>query len=100
MEELRANGREEVIAISDSSLETIKEETLQLKPLLEKELLKGNISLLTHVVNWIYRIKRCVDSSTIQKVKEGDTVAIEKALRSLLLSNCDGPIVRYLEIRK
>lgn len=51
MEELRANGREEVIAISDSSLETIKEETLQLKPLLEKELLKGNISLLTHVVN-------------------------------------------------
>lgn len=80
-----------------------KEEAQLLKSLLEKgleeELLKGNSPLARYAVTRIHCIKRCVDSVTLQKVN-GDNIATERALRSFLLSNWDGPIVKYLEPNK
>lgn len=57
----------------------------------------GSIGILRYVKNRVIRIKRCIDSNTMELVIKGDSEVIEKALRKLLLYSWEGPIVRFLE---
>lgn len=63
---------EEVIAISVNRAEDIRKEARQLGALFGKELLGAmeadNISILRYVVNRLTRIKRCLDSNTLEQV--------------------------------
>lgn len=70
-------------------IEGIIDEPNQLQALLDKEAMaaldKGNKNVIRYIVNRIRRIKKCVDSTTIAKVVQGDSKAVEKTLRALLL---------------
>lgn len=46
---------------------------------------KGNRDIPRYLVNRIRRIRRCVDSVTLAKVIQGDSKAVEVALRALLM---------------
>ncbi|KAK1370281.1 hypothetical protein POM88_036373 [Heracleum sosnowskyi] len=76
-------------------------EALRLKALLEKEVLqaieKGNKNILRYLVNRLYRIRKSVEVDVLQKVSEGDSKAVESALRTMLLSKWEGPIVKFLD---
>lgn len=89
------------MAISPARFEEIKTEAKQLGALLDKSVLAaveaGNHGILRYVVNRITRIKKCIDDKTLEKVKKGEGMAIERALRKLLLNNWDGPIVKLLD---
>lgn len=90
---------EEVVAISVSRSEEIKKEARQLGVLLDKEIWAAmeanNMGILRYVVNRLTRIKRCLDSQTLEQVKRGYGKATERAMRKLLLYNWEGPIVKF-----
>lgn len=58
---------------------------------------KGNRDIIRYLVNRIRRIRKCVDSSIIARVIQGDSKTVEMALRALLLCNWEGPIVRFMD---
>lgn len=58
---------------------------------------KGNKNMIRYIVIRTKRIKKCVDSTTLAKVIQGDSKAVEKALKALLLCSWEGPIVRFLD---
>ncbi|KAK1384091.1 hypothetical protein POM88_021826 [Heracleum sosnowskyi] len=53
---------------------------------------KGNKEILRYLVNRIYRIKRTIGLKEIQQVIDGDSNAIERALRKMLLYKWEGPV--------
>lgn len=57
---------------------------------------KGNKNVIMYIVNRIRRIRKSMDS-TLAKVIQGDTTAVEKALRALLLCSWEGSIVKFLD---
>ncbi|KAK1377866.1 hypothetical protein POM88_024610 [Heracleum sosnowskyi] len=76
-------------------------EALRLKALLEKEVIQaieqGNKNILRYLVNRIYRIRKSVEVGVLQKVSDGDSEAVESALRTMLLSKWEGLIVKFLD---
>lgn len=92
---------EEVIAISSEIINDIFKEANQLKALLDKEAMEaldaGNKQIIRFITNRIRRIRRCVDSATLEKVIQGDSMAKEKALRALLLCPWEEPIIKFLD---
>ncbi|KAK1365259.1 hypothetical protein POM88_040820 [Heracleum sosnowskyi] len=100
-ERSKDNVWEEVVAVSENSWEDFKMEALRYKALLEKDVVraieKGNTNILRYLVNRLYRIRKSVKVDVLQKVSEGDNKAVESALRTLLLSKWEGPIVNFLD---
>ncbi|KAK1370195.1 hypothetical protein POM88_036287 [Heracleum sosnowskyi] len=79
----------------------LKMEALRLKALFEEEVLQaveqGNKTILRYLVNNIYRIRKSEEVDVLQKVSDGDSEAVESALRTMLLSKWEGPIVKFLD---
>lgn len=95
---------EEVVVIYPARYEDIRMKARQLGALLDRSILAAveadNSDILRYVVNRLIRIRRCVDAYIIEEVKNGNGMAIEKAMRNLLLNNWEGPIVKFLEEKK
>ncbi|KAK1382323.1 hypothetical protein POM88_020058 [Heracleum sosnowskyi] len=100
----RESEWKEVVAVSEDSWEEVKREALFLKVLMDKEAItaaeKGNKEILRYLINRIYRIKRTIGLKDIQQVIDGDSNAIERALRKMLLCKWEGPVVKYLNDNK
>lgn len=97
----RTDRWEEVVAMLPARYEEVREEAKQLGALLDKSVLSvveaNNDGILRYALNQLVRIKKCVDDNTLKEVKRGNGLAIERALRKLLLNNWEGPIVRLLD---
>lgn len=70
-------------------MDSIIDEARQLRVLIDKEAMdaldKGNFGVIRFIVNRIRRIRKCVAAATLARVIQGDGIAIEQALRALLL---------------
>ncbi|KAL1811947.1 hypothetical protein ACET3Z_022012 [Daucus carota] len=92
---------EDVLYIQESDLSNIKEEARHYKDLLEDGLWeiieRGNTNILRYVKNRLERIKRCVDLEVREKAVGGDKKAIKQALRKLMLTAWEGPIIKFAD---
>lgn len=56
--------------------------------------------MLRYIVNRLHRIKTHVDEKTFEEIKKGNSIAMEKALRALLLCSNQGLIVKFVDEEK
>lgn len=91
----------EVVYISDSLFDETKNEALKFKKLMDKEIIaaleNNNLGILRYTVNRLHRIKKSVSTRNLQGVVDGDSRALERALKELLLCSWEGPIVKFLD---
>ncbi|WOH09103.1 hypothetical protein DCAR_0728558 [Daucus carota subsp. sativus] len=95
---------EEVIAISEDSFKDIEKDALKWSKLIERDaiaaLKAGNKHIFRFLVNRLERIRRCVGIDILRKVEKGDEVAVEEALKSMLLCSWEGPKVKIWDAKE
>ncbi|KAL1806025.1 hypothetical protein ACET3Z_029093 [Daucus carota] len=89
----------EVIRVNIEDFEEIKRETLRFKDIMEEGVVlaleKNNTNIIRYAKNRLEQIKRCLDDELISKVVAGDIKAQEVALEKLMLTNWEGPIIKF-----
>ncbi|WOG82691.1 hypothetical protein DCAR_0101857 [Daucus carota subsp. sativus] len=60
-----------------------------------KALSANNINLMRYACNRLERIKRCGGKNILDEVAKGNPKAMEEALKRLLISNWEGPVVKF-----
>ncbi|KAL1812161.1 hypothetical protein ACET3Z_022226 [Daucus carota] len=92
---------EEIIYVQVDDLIKIREEAEQYKTLLDEgvweALEKGNMNFLRYAKNRLERIKKCVDAEIRERVAQGDKKAVKQAMRKLMLTPWEGPIVKFTD---
>ncbi|WOH07995.1 hypothetical protein DCAR_0727431 [Daucus carota subsp. sativus] len=91
----------EIKYIKLDELKGIQAEVEKYKDLIDEEIpkaLKVNGSnIIRYAYNILERVKRCVDSKTLEEVSKGDAEALEVALQKLIDCSWEGPVVRFAD---
>ncbi|WOH08822.1 hypothetical protein DCAR_0728272 [Daucus carota subsp. sativus] len=91
----------EILYVQENDFSSIKEEARQYKDLLEDGLWKAlemeNLNILRYAKNRLERIKRCVDDDVRERAIQGDEKSIKQAMRKLMFTAWEGPIVKFAD---